>query len=260
MSRSLDAIYTIWLREMLRFIKSKSRIVGSGGQPLVWLAIVGVGLGTAFGLHIGSSSISYLTFVSPGLIGMTILFSSMFAGVSVIWDRQFGFLKEILVAPVSRLSIVLGKIAGSSTIAVMTALLILVIVAAIGVIPLSMLSVAGILEAIVFMFLASMTFVSIGLIIAALINNIESFQVLMNFFVMPLFFLSSALFPITGNVPAWLFDLAHIDPLFYSIDGMRASLIHFSTYPIYVDGAASVAFTIVFIAIATALFKRIEGK
>jgi ABC-2 type transport system permease protein len=259
MTGTIDAVYTIWLREIKRFLKSKSRIVGSGGQPLIWLAIVGIGLGSAFALKV-NGSVPYLTFVSAGLIGMTILFSSIFAGVSVIWDRQFGFLKEILVAPVSRLSIVLGKIAGSSTIAVMTSLLILAVVIIFGIIPLGSLSVLGIVELLVFMLLASATFVAMGLIIAALINNIESFQVLINFLVMPLFFLSGALFPISGALPIWLDALSHIDPLFYAIDGMRASLIHFSTYPIMVDMIVTIFCAIIFIGMATVLFKRIEGK
>ncbi len=259
MTSTLDAVYTLWLREMKRFMKSRSRMVGSGGQPLIWLAIVGVGLGSAFALKV-SGSIPYLAFVAPGLIGMTILFSSIFAGVSVIWDRQFGFLKEILVAPISRLSIVLGKIAGSTTIAVLTALIILVIVAVFGIIPLSYFTLQGIAAAILFMVLTSATFVAIGLIIAALINNIESFQVLINFLVMPMFFLSGALFPISAALPVWLDGLAHIDPLFYAIDGIRGSLIHFSTYPLWIDGIGTAACAVIFVGAAALLFKRIEGK
>ncbi|MCL4389362.1 ABC transporter permease [Candidatus Marsarchaeota archaeon] len=260
MTGTLDAAYTIWLREMKRFLKSKFRMIGSGGQPLIWLAIVGVGLGSAFALHVGSSGIPYLTFVSPGLIGMVILFSSIFAGVSVIWDKQFGFLKEILVAPISRFSIVLGKIAGSSTIAVFTALIILVIVVVFGIIPIGSLSAVGVIEAILFMLMAAATFVAMGLIIAALINNIESFQVLINFLVMPLFFLSSALFPVSSSLPIWLNGLAHIDPLFYSIDGMRGALVHFSTYPMWIDAIATIIGMVIFVGAATLLFKRIEGK
>ena len=259
MTNTLEAAYTIWLREMKRFLKSRSRMVGSGGQPLIWLGIIGVGLGSAFALKAGNN-IPYLTFMSPGVIGMTLLFSSIFAGVSVIWDRQFGFLKEILVAPVSRLGIVLGKIAGSATIAVITALIILVVVIAIRVLPLSYLSPLGILEALLFMILTSSTFVAIGLIIAALINNIESFQVLINFLVMPMFFLSGALFPISSTLPVWLSSLSHIDPLFYAIDGMRGSLIHFSTYSVGIDAVVTLAAAALFVGIAFVLFSRIEGK
>ncbi len=259
MTNTFEAIYTIWLREMKRFLKSKSRMVGSGGQPLLWLAIVGVGLGSAFALTAGNG-IPYLTFLSVGVISMTILFSSIFAGVSVIWDKQFGFLKEILVAPISRAAIVLGKTAGSSTISVLTALLILVIVLVFGILPLSYISVLGIVETLLFMVLASATFVAMGLIIAALINNIESFQVLINFLMMPLFFLSGALFPISASLPAWLNGLAHIDPLFYATDGMRGALLHFSTYSVTVDMLATFVCAFIFIGIAFVLFKRIQGQ
>ncbi len=258
MTNTLEAAYAIWLREIKRFLKSKSRMVGSGGQPLIWLSIIGVGLGSAFALKVGTG-IPFLTYMAPGVVGMTLLFSSIFAGVNVIWDRQFGFLKEILVAPVSRLSIVLGKVAGSSTISVLTALLILVVVIAIGVLPLSDLSVLGVLAALLFMVLISSTFVAMGLIIAALINNIESFQVLINFLVMPMFLLSGALFPISGALPVWLDALSHIDPLFYAIDGMRGSLIHFSTYPVLLDAGVALAFAAIFIGAAFVLFKRIQG-
>lgn len=259
MTNTLEAAYTIWLREMKRFLKSKSRMIGSGGQPLIWLAIIGVGLGSAFALTAGPG-IPYLTFISVGVISMTLLFSSIFAGVSVIWDKQFGFLKEILVAPISRLSIVLGKIAGSTTIALMTALIILVLVVVLGILPLSDLSVLGLVEAILLMILVSATFVAMGLIIAALINNIESFQVLINFLVMPMFLLSGALFPINASLPVWLDSLSHIDPLFYATDGMRSALIHFSTYSIWIDASVTVAITVIFVGIAFVLFKRIQAK
>ncbi len=259
MTNTLEAIYTIWLREMKRFLKSKSRMVGSGGQPLIWLAIVGVGLGSAFALTAGNGT-PYLTFMSVGVISMTLIFSSIFAGISVIWEKQFGFLKEILVAPISRLSIVLGKIAGSATISVLTALLVLVVVVAVGILPMAHLTVVGVLEAIGFMILASSTFVAMGLIIAALINNIESFQVLINFLVLPLFFLSGALFPISSSLPSWLDALSHIDPLFYATDGMRGALIHFSTYPVWIDATATAVFAAIFIGAAFVLFKRIQGK
>ena len=138
-----ETIYTLWLREILRFIKSKSRVIGSGGQPLIWLAIIGVGFGSAFTFASGQH-ISYITFMAPGILGMTLLFSSIFAGVNILWDKQFGFLKEILVSPVPRLGIVLGKIAGSATVSLLAGLVVLTIVVIAGVIPLSMLSVTGI--------------------------------------------------------------------------------------------------------------------
>jgi ABC-2 type transport system permease protein len=253
-----ETIYTLWLREILRFIKSKTRVVGSGGQPLIWLAIIGVGFGSAFTFSAGGGP-SYITFMAPGIIGMTILFSSLFAGVNVIWEKQFGFLKEILVAPIPRVGIVLGKIAGSATVALITALVILVVVIIAGIIPLSKLSIIGVVAAMLFMVLISSIFVAIGLIIASTINNIEGFNVVINFLVLPVFFLSSALFPLS-NVPLWMKILAAIDPLFYGVDGMRGALIGVHIYPIYLDFAAIVAICLLFVTIADIAFRRMQSK
>jgi ABC-2 type transport system permease protein len=190
---------------------------------------------------------------------MTILFTSIFAGINVIWDRQFGFLKEIMVAPVSRAGIVLGKIAGSATVSLITGLAIFIVVVAVGVIPIHLLSVVGVLETAVLMVLISSIFVSLGLVIASFVNNIEGFQVLMNFLVLPMFFLSGALFPLT-NAPVWLKALSLIDPLRYGVDGMRGALIGINTYPLYVDFAIIIGIAVAFILIADIAFRRMQAK
>lgn len=262
MAKLLDTIYALWLRELIRFTKSQSRLVGTGGQPLIWLAIVGVGFGSAFaaaGVSGSLGAVSYVTFLAPGIIGMTILFTSIFAGINVIWDKQFGFLKEILVAPVSRAGIVLGKIAGSATVALVTGVVILIVVILVGVIPVSLLRPVGILETLVFMVLVSSIFVAIGLIIASYINNIEGFQVLMNFLVLPMFFLSGALFPFE-NAPIWLKGLSYIDPLRYGVDGMRGALIGVNSFPIWVDFVVVLGIAIGLILIADRAFSRMQGK
>jgi ABC-2 type transport system permease protein len=256
MAGTLETIYTMWLRELTRFVRSRSRLIGSGGQPLIWLAIVGVGLGSAFAVVNG---IPYLTFMAPGIIGMTILFSSIFAGINVIWDKQFGFLKEILVAPVSRVGIVLGKIFGSATISMLTAFIILVVIIGVGIIPLSEITVLGVVEAIIFMILIAMVFVSIGLIIASYVNNMEGFQVIINFLILPLFFLSGALFPLT-DAPIWMKGLAAIDPLQYGVDGMRGALIHGGVYPIYIDFIVVLAVAIGLIVVADYAFTKMQAK
>ena len=258
MANLLETVYTLWLREILRFIKSKTRVVGSGGQPLIWLAIIGVGFGSAFTFSAGGGP-SYITFMAPGIIGMTILFSSLFAGVNVIWDKQFGFLKEILVAPIPRVGIVLGKIAGSTTVALVTAIVILVVVVAVGIIPLGRLSITRVVIALMFMILISAIFVAIGLIIASTINNIEGFNVVINFLVLPLFFLSGALFPMTG-APLWMRALAAINPLFYGVDGMRGSLIGLHVYPLHIDLIAVFAICVLFVTIADIAFRRMQSK
>jgi ABC-2 type transport system permease protein len=256
MASTLETIYTLWLREITKFLKSRARILGTGGQPLIWLAIVGVGFGSAFAL---AGGISYITFMAPGIIGMTILFSSVFAGVNVIWDRQFGFLKEILVAPVSRAAIVLGKIAGSATVSVISGLIIFIVVVIFGVIPFSSLTVLGVAATILMMVLVSTVFISLGLIIASYINNIEGFQVIINFLILPLFFLSGALFPLT-DAPLWMKALSDIDPLRYAVDGMRGALIGVHSFPLYLDFGIVLAIAVALILIADLAFRNIQGK
>ena len=262
MAGTLDTIYALWLREILRFVKSKSRLVGTGGQPLIWLAIVGVGFGSAFaakGLVGSYGTVSYVTFIAPGVMGMTILFSSIFAGINVIWDKQFGFLKEILVAPVSRIGIVLGKVAGSATVSLITALVIFLVVVAVGVIPLSILTIPNIIVASIFMMLVAAIFVSMGLIIASYINNIEGFQVIINFLVLPMFFLSGALFPLQ-EAPVWLKGLSIIDPLTYGVDGMRGALVGINTYPVWMDLVIVFAIAIALITVADIAWRRMQAK
>ncbi|HIH50235.1 MAG: ABC transporter permease [Candidatus Micrarchaeaceae archaeon] len=259
MATTIDTIYTIWLREIKRFLKSKSRILGTGGQPLIWLAIVGVGFGSAIGVLAGG--VSYITFMAPGIIGMTILFSSIFAGINVIYDKQFGFMKEILVAPVSRVGIVLGKIAGSATVSLISAITVLVIVILVGIIPVSSLTVAGLIEAVVFMVLTAAIFVSVGLVIATSINNMEGFQVIINFFILPLFFLSGALFPLT-DAPLWMKAVSAVDPLRYGVDGMRGALIGTAaaSYPLALDFVIILGVAVVLIAVADFAFRRMQAK
>ena len=259
MASTIDTIYTMWLREIKRFLKSKSRILGTGGQPLIWLAIVGVGFGSAIGVLAGG--VSYITFMAPGIIGMTLLFSSIFAGINVIFDKQFGFMKEILVAPVSRVGIVLGKIAGSATVSLIAAGTVLVIVVAVGIIPVSSLTIAGVIEAVIFMVMTSAIFVSVGLIIASSINNMEGFQVIINFFILPLFFLSGALFPLT-NAPLWMKVVSNLDPLRYGVDGMRGALIgvQTSSYPILIDFVVVLGVAIALVAVADFAFRKMQGK
>ncbi|HLD58586.1 MAG TPA: ABC transporter permease [archaeon] len=246
-------IYIMWLREMKRFLRARSRIIGNVSMPFIWLVIMGIGLSSS--LTIPGMPISYFSFIAPGVIGMSLLFTSIFAGISVIWEKQFGFLKEILVAPVSRTSIVLGKIFGSVTISVFNGLLILVIAILVGGIPLSGISLPALLLAIVFMIMISFSFVAIGLSIATRLNNMEGFQMIMSFLVMPLFFLSGAFFPLEG-VPIWMKSLAYLDPLFYGVDGMRAMLIGAGQMPVWIDFTVLIGFGIFMIFLASYLFRK----
>ena len=248
----MNDIFTIWLREMIRFWRAKSRVIGGLAMPFFYLAIMGVGFS---GIISSVSGTSYMEFMLPGIIGMTLLFSSMFSGISVLIDKQFGFMKEILVAPISRWSIILGKTLGGSTTAMINGVVMLILALIIGI---NFSSIVGILFSLLFMFLISVTFVSFGVAIASKMNDMSGFQVIMNFLIMPMFFLSGALFPI-DKTPVWMQTIAHVDPLFYGVDGLRGSLIGISVYPLIVDLAVMIGFCAVMISLGTFLFKRIES-
>lgn len=249
-----SGIYTIWLRELKRYVRAKPRIIGSVMMPFIWLAIMGTGLSSSFTLP---NNANYLTFISPGIIGMSLLFTSIFSAISVIWDRQFGFLKEMLVAPVSRTSIVLGKLLGSTTISLFTALLVLIMAIILGGIKVNTLDPVSVILSLAYMTLISFSFVSIGLIIASKMNNLEGFQVIMSALVMPLFFLSGAFFPIE-NVPTWMKILSHADPLMYGVDGLRGALIGVSQFSLLVDLGILAGFSALMISVASLVFRRIQ--
>lgn len=215
---NVQGIYVMWLREMKRFIRAKSRIIATIVQPLFFLFILGFGLtGAAFPGMQGS----YLYFLAPGIITMAIMFSSMFTGVSVLWDKQFGFLQEVLVAPVSRLSIIIGRTLGGATTALLQGFIILAIALGLGV---TLSNPVGVLITIIMMILISFTAVGFGLIVASRMEDFHGFQLIMNLLILPLFFLSSAFFPITNALPSWLKTISLANPLFYMVDGVRGAL------------------------------------
>jgi ABC-2 type transport system permease protein len=216
--KELQAIYVMWLRQMKRFIRAKSRIVSTIVEPLFFLFILGFGFNIATFPGLQGS---YINFLAPGIIAMAIMFSSMFTGVSVLWDKQFGFLQEVLVAPVSRLSIVIGRTLGGATIALFQGFVILIIALALGV---PIVSIGGLVLTILIMILLSFTAVGFGLIIASKMQDFEGFQSIMNLILMPLLFLSSAFYPVNSSLPLWLQGLSYANPLFYMIDGIRGSL------------------------------------
>lgn len=210
------AAYAIWLRELIRFVSERARIVSALGQPLIYLAIMGTGFGATFRSAAVPRGFSYLQFMYPGVLGMTVLFTAMFSAISIIWDREFGFLKEILVAPVARSSIVAGKVLGGASVATLQGLLLLVISPIVGV----RLGPAQILGTVLMMFLVSASLTSLGLVIASRMATMEGFQVVMNFLVLPLWLLSGAFFPLRG-LPLWMAALTRIDPLTYAVDALR---------------------------------------
>ena len=216
-----QAIYIMWLRQMKRFIRSRGRLIATIVQPLFFLVILGSGLRSA--VMPGMVGDDYLAFLAPGIIAMAILFSSMFTGISVLWDKQFGFLQEVLVAPVSRFSIIIGRTLGGATIALIQGFIILFIAFGLGV-PIA--GISGLLLTIVFMVLSAFTAVGFGLVIASKMENFQGFQIIMNLIIMPLLFMSSAFFPIATNpnIPNIIAKLSFFNPLFYMVDGIRGSL------------------------------------
>lgn len=248
------AVYTIWLREMLKFARNKSRLVGTLGMPLFFLLFIGTGLNSAFQGVSLPGGVSYITFMAPGIIGMILLVGSVFSGLTVVIDKQFGFMKEILVAPISRTSIVLGKALGGATTALIQALLLLTFIFVFGVIPFSL---EAVLLAVPLMFLISVSFVNIGVLFASKLDDPHGFQIVMNFFIMPLFFLSGAFFPL-DNLPVWLKTLSMIDPLTYGVDGLRNILLGTSFFPLWVDFAVLGGFALFTLLLGAYAFDRMQ--
>ncbi len=218
---ALDGVATLWYRDIIRFARDRSRIVGSMAQPLLFLIIFGVGLSPTIGtLGSGGRRLKYGQFIFPGIITMSVLFTSIFSAVSVIWDREFGFLKEVLVAPVPRWSLVAGKALGGSTTAMFQGILILIFAPFVGV----SLTPVIVLKLLVMMFCTAFALSALGLTIAGRMRSMEGFQMVMNFLMMPMFFLSGALFPLS-KLPGWLAVLTRIDPVSYGVDAIRQTVL-----------------------------------
>jgi ABC-2 type transport system permease protein len=247
----MSAIYILWLRELKRYVRSRAQIVASLGNPLLYLLVLGFGLGPVF-KRAGNGN--YFQFVAPGVIGMAVLFSSIFSGLGLLWDRQFGFLKETLVAPVSRLQIMIGRTLGGATVAVIQGLLICAVCVIAGFRPVHF---ATIPIAFGFMVLIAVLFAALGVAIGSSLQDMQGFQLIMNFLVMPIYFLSGALFPLTG-LPKALSYITKADPLAYGIDGMRNILLGTSTFDIKLDFAVLAIVGAVLLVFGAYRFSKIE--
>lgn len=247
----MQTIYIMWLRQLKRYIRSRSRIIGSLGQPILFLVALGYGFGHVFQ---AAGQGNYIDFLAPGIIGMSIIFTAIFTGIEIIWDRQFGFLKETLVAPVSRLNIMLGRTLGGATIAVLQGLIVFVISVLFGFRPANFFA---IIPTLFFMFLVALLFTALGTMIASLLEDMQGFQLIMNFLVMPMFFLSGSLFPLTG-APKLLQIIARIDPLSYGIDAFRQLLIGVKNYGLATDLGMLTLLALVFIALGSYFFSKIQ--
>jgi ABC-2 type transport system permease protein len=215
---NMDIIHAIWLRSMKRYLRSKSRIIGSLAMPVFFLLFLGFGLNSV--VSIPGMGQNYIGFLIPGMIAMSVLFTSVFAGIQIIWDKQFGFLKETLVAPVTRLEIMLGQTFGGATTAFIQGIFIMGISLFLGI---QIQNAAGFVLAFLFMLLIGISFTAFGITIASKMEDMHGFQLIMNFVVFPIFGLSGALFPI-DSLPELIKPITLLDPLTYGVEGIRYGL------------------------------------
>lgn len=247
--RELLGMSAVWWREFKVFWREKSRIVSSVVQPLMWLFIFGSGIGAS--LSVGS--VTYRDYIYPGVLTMSVIFGSVFFGLYIIWDRKLDVLKAVLVAPVSRISIFFGKVLGGCTdVLLQVAILFLFCFLFPSIDP------WGIPLALLILFITSIALVSLGLALGSLLESLEGFQVISAFLIFPLFFLSGALFPVDERLPAWLQKLVIVNPLTYTVDGVRGALLGIHTYPVYLDLGIISLFASVMIVIGSVLFSRMK--
>jgi ABC-2 type transport system permease protein len=248
----MSTIYILWLRQVKKYFRARSRIIGSLGQPLLFLLVFGFGFGPIF-QRAGAGN--YIQFLGPGIMMMSVLFTAVFSGIDLIWDRQFGFLKETMVAPVSRMEIMVGKTLGGATVASFQGFIVFILTVIVGFRPHDWLMLP---LAAVFVFVVAILFTSLGIAIASRIEDMQGFQLIMNFLVMPIFFLSGALFPLQG-IPTILETIARIDPLTYGIDGIRGVLINANNFSIATDLLIITIVAVILLGIGSYLFEKIQS-
>jgi ABC-2 type transport system permease protein len=250
-TNTLYAIYILWLRQIKRYFRSRARILASLGQPILFLVALGFGLSSVFASAGGGS---YLQFLTPGIIAMSILFSAIFSGIEIIWDRQFGFLKETLVAPVPRFIVMFGRTLGGATTSSFQGILVMIISLFIG----FRFGVGAIIPALIFMVLIALVFTAFGTAIASRLEDMQAFQLIMNFVVMPVFFLSGSLFPL-DSAPAALRWIAFFNPLTYGVDGLRAILTGASIHSVWTDATVLVIVAFAFISAGAWMFSKFKA-
>ena len=252
----INGILAIWYREFKVFLREKSRIVASIVNPILWLLIFGGGLGATISI----TGINYQTFIYPGILIQAVLFSSIFFGVYIVWDRKIDFLKEVLVAPISRTSIFIGKIIGGATDSLIQSIILLsigIIFGQLGIIPGLKFGAIAFILALVILLITTTSMVSIGLIIGSRMESPEGFQLITSFLLFPIFFLSGALFPI-NKLPAWLSALTFLDPLTYAVDALRNVLLGTSQFHLLFDLAVISIFSVLVIIAGTFAFEKMK--
>jgi ABC-2 type transport system permease protein len=244
-------IYILWLRQLKKYFRSPARIIGSLGQPLLFMIALGYGFGSVF-QRAGEGN--YLEFLVPGIVAMSILFTAIFSGIEIIWDRQFGFLKETLVAPVSRFEIMIGRSLGGATVAVLQGAIVLVISLFFG---FTIHSYSLLILALISMLMVALLFTALGTAIASLLEDMQGFQLIMNFLVMPIFFLSGALFKLQ-DLPPIINSITRVNPLTYGVDALRGSLTGLSQISLTTDFIVLGVVNIALNALGAYLFSKIQ--
>lgn len=244
-------IYILWLRQLKRYYRSRPRMLGSLAQPVLFLVALGFGFGPIYQKAGGGN---YIQFIAPGIIAMSIIFTAMFTGLEVIYDRQFGFLKETLVAPVPRWAIMLGRTFGGATVATLQGVIVFLIALIIGFRPENIFAVP---LAVVYMILMAIFFTAFGTAIASRMEDMQAFPLIINFLIMPLFFLSGALFPL-GGLPKAIQTIIYANPLSYGVDGVRGALTGQMHFGLQLDFLVLFAFAAVVLAAGSYLFSKAE--
>jgi len=247
--KELLGVYAIWWREIKVFQREKSRVVSSIVQPLMWLFLFGSGVGASISI----SEVNYQDYIYPGILSMSVLFGSVFFGLYIVWDRKLDVLKAVLVAPVSRISIFFGKVLGGCTDVIIQVLILFLFS-----FLFPSINLWGIPLALLILSITSIAMVSMGLAIGSLFESLEGFQVIATFVVFPLFFLSGALFPVNDRLPAWLHGVVKLNPLTYTVDGVRGALLGLNTFPLYTDLSVISFFAVLMVLAGSALFSRMK--
>ncbi len=263
-SRGLTGVYVLWLREMKRFWRDRPRRLGAFFQPLVYLFLLGTGMQAAFTVF-GGGKIDYVAFMYPGILAMTVLFTSVFSAISILWDRQFGFLKEVLVSPIPRTSVAIGKVVGGASTACLQGVILMLLAFVPGLLGFSLTTLWKVLLLMPVTILLSLSMTSMGVAIAARMKSFEAFPIIMNFILLPMFFLSGAMFPLQG-LPGWMDVLTRINPLTYGVDLMRGIALSgtdlgglkVQMFPAWLDVLVMVGFGVMMMGISIWQFNRQE--
>ncbi|MGA2934189.1 MAG: ABC transporter permease [Methanomicrobiales archaeon] len=258
-----EPIYSMWLRELLRFIAMPSRILATFASPFTWLVLLGVPLSQVFptgDIQSMFGGLTFFAFIVPGVLSMGLLFGGTNSGVTVLWDKEFGFLKEVMVAPVRRTSLMIGRSLGALTIALIQAVTTMVVALILGIwLGFRIISVSGFVLALGFMIITFFAFVGFGLTLGAMIEETEGFMTIIRMIEFPMFFLSGALLPINmiQGIPV-LYQLQFVNPLTYGVDGIRGLLTGVFIIPLWIDVTVIVAFALLFLFLGAYTFSRME--